>query len=312
MPDLTEEQAAIYDRQIRVWGADVQQRLTGASVLVLGCTPLAAEVSKNFVLAGIGSVRLMDTTPAKDAAASFLVKADEGAETSAADAFAAALQEMNPMVSVSSLPGDSSDIQDATALQAYHLVLCFGKHAGEQARVNALCRAQGVKFMSAVSRGPLAYTFLDLLMHTFKAKAGTESAELPATTFSYAPLSDAAQMSWSAMPQRLYHFFMTSFQLIAQFEVEHGRFAGPDDLDALDALGQARLKASGGKPKLYDRSALALYLTGGAEFAPVNAIVGGFMANDVIRCISYVGQPSKNVLMFSVSDSVAQIHDYHL
>lgn len=89
---ITDDEAAIYDRQIRVWGLDAQKRwvlvrlmdeklypvlqssflcflfvlhflycrLRAANVLVVGVDGLTGEVMKNIVLAGINSLTLLD------------------------------------------------------------------------------------------------------------------------------------------------------------------------------------------------------------------------------------------------------------
>jgi molybdopterin/thiamine biosynthesis adenylyltransferase len=49
---LTDAEAAIYDRQIRLWGVEAQQRMRASRVLVAGLGALGAEVTKNLVLAG--------------------------------------------------------------------------------------------------------------------------------------------------------------------------------------------------------------------------------------------------------------------
>src|SRR5262245_15501331 len=59
---LSEEEAALYDRQIRLWGADAQQRMREAHVLIYGFGGIHAEVCKNLVLAGVGAVTIMDDT----------------------------------------------------------------------------------------------------------------------------------------------------------------------------------------------------------------------------------------------------------
>lgn len=77
--DKEPDEIALYDRQIRLWGvkaqerqvaapdrsssihlADSPQRLRTASVLVITMRALANEVVKNLVLAGIGSVTILD------------------------------------------------------------------------------------------------------------------------------------------------------------------------------------------------------------------------------------------------------------
>uniref|UniRef100_A0A2P2LTG4 Uncharacterized protein MANES_14G049500 n=1 Tax=Rhizophora mucronata TaxID=61149 RepID=A0A2P2LTG4_RHIMU len=42
--ELTEQETALYDRQIRVWGADAQRRLSKSHVLVYGMKGTVAEV----------------------------------------------------------------------------------------------------------------------------------------------------------------------------------------------------------------------------------------------------------------------------
>ena len=58
--DFTEKEAEIYDRQIRLWGVEAQQRLRSARVYICGLSGVGAEVCKNLVLAGI-SVTLLDS-----------------------------------------------------------------------------------------------------------------------------------------------------------------------------------------------------------------------------------------------------------
>lgn len=60
MAELSSREAEIYDRQIRLWGVEAQQRLRGARVYILGMAGVGAEVAKNLVLAGI-SVTLLDS-----------------------------------------------------------------------------------------------------------------------------------------------------------------------------------------------------------------------------------------------------------
>mmetsp|Transcript_26447 Transcript_26447/g.82499 ORF Transcript_26447/g.82499 Transcript_26447/m.82499 type:complete len:116 (-) Transcript_26447:2057-2404(-) len=52
--------AARYDRQLRLWGANGQRALMEARVLVLGASATAAETLKNLVLPGIGHFTIVD------------------------------------------------------------------------------------------------------------------------------------------------------------------------------------------------------------------------------------------------------------
>lgn len=91
---LTAQEAAIYDRQLRIWGVETQQRLSAARVLIAGCTGLAAEVAKNIVLAGVGCVMLVDDTPCSHRPLSnFLIAGDAAPDTTCAPAAPSATNE---------------------------------------------------------------------------------------------------------------------------------------------------------------------------------------------------------------------------
>jgi len=64
--EFTAEEAAIYDRQMRLWGVEAQKRLQSSHVLISGLTQFGSEVAKNLVLSGI-NVTLHDTKLVTDA-----------------------------------------------------------------------------------------------------------------------------------------------------------------------------------------------------------------------------------------------------
>ncbi|CDS40849.1 SUMO activating enzyme subunit 1 [Echinococcus multilocularis] len=58
--DISEEEAALYDRQIRLWGLEAQAKLKKAKLLLIGLPPVAAEIIKNIVLCGVDTLTLCD------------------------------------------------------------------------------------------------------------------------------------------------------------------------------------------------------------------------------------------------------------
>ena len=46
--EITEDEAKLYDRQIRLWGVNSQKMLRKANVLCIGCSGLSSEVIKNI------------------------------------------------------------------------------------------------------------------------------------------------------------------------------------------------------------------------------------------------------------------------
>ncbi|KAJ1032588.1 hypothetical protein NDA16_000611 [Ustilago loliicola] len=60
---ITEDEAALYDRQIRLWGLESQNRLRTSHILIVGWNGIATEIVKNTVLSGVGSITILDPTP---------------------------------------------------------------------------------------------------------------------------------------------------------------------------------------------------------------------------------------------------------
>jgi len=59
---LTDEEATLYDRQIRLWGADAQLKLRQTRLLLINVNSLSIEVCKNLCLAGVASITILDNT----------------------------------------------------------------------------------------------------------------------------------------------------------------------------------------------------------------------------------------------------------
>lgn len=62
-PGLSADEIALYDRQIRLWGAQAQERIRSANVLLISLRALGTEIAKNLTLAGISSLTIVDDDP---------------------------------------------------------------------------------------------------------------------------------------------------------------------------------------------------------------------------------------------------------
>lgn len=62
-PGLSADDFALYDRQIRLWGAQAQERIRNAHILLVSLRALGTEVAKNLTLAGISSLTIVDDEP---------------------------------------------------------------------------------------------------------------------------------------------------------------------------------------------------------------------------------------------------------
>lgn len=62
--EISEDEAALYDRQIRLWGVDAQKKLLASRVLLVNMQGLGAEIAKNLVLSGVNTLTLLDSNEA--------------------------------------------------------------------------------------------------------------------------------------------------------------------------------------------------------------------------------------------------------
>ncbi|EDV28670.1 uncharacterized protein TRIADDRAFT_51819 [Trichoplax adhaerens] len=123
---LTEDEAAVYDRQIRLWGVEAQKRLRDAKMLLVGLDGLGAEVCKNVVLTGIKSLTLLDDQCSceDDRMVQFLIPPDCIGQNRAIASLQRA-KELNPLVEISACT-DNVDTLPDSYFQQFDLVCMCG------------------------------------------------------------------------------------------------------------------------------------------------------------------------------------------
>ena len=191
-PETVDE--GLYSRQLYVLGHKAQRSLSKAAILLIGLSGLGAEVSKNLVLAGVGSLDVHDSTPTAltDLSSSFLLREDD---VGAARGLKAAerLSPLNPYVRVRSLDvlgprnsqaagsdaGGGTDANskangDATGttswpppseadprLDGYTVVVAVDRPHAELLSLSAACRRSGCRLVVCDSRGVFGRVFCD-------------------------------------------------------------------------------------------------------------------------------------------------------
>ncbi|XP_025089996.1 SUMO-activating enzyme subunit 1-like [Pomacea canaliculata] len=165
--NITEDEAALYDRQIRLWGLDAQKRLRAASILLIGLRGLGAEIAKNIVLAGVKSLTLLDSTKADedDTASQFLIPHSEIGQNRA-QASLERTQQLNPMVRVT-VDTESIDDKDDSFIASFDVVCATGCGVSTLMRLDAVCRSHGVKFYAGDVFGYYGFMFADLGTHHY-------------------------------------------------------------------------------------------------------------------------------------------------
>lgn len=76
---MSADEMALYDRQIRLWGAQAQERIRSAHILLVSLRALGTEIAKTLTLAGISSLTIVDDglVTEEDLGAQFFVRGED-------------------------------------------------------------------------------------------------------------------------------------------------------------------------------------------------------------------------------------------
>lgn len=148
----------LYSRQLYVLGLPAMQRLQEAKVLLSGLRGLGAEVAKNLVLMGVGSLTLHDPHPTcwSDLAAQFFLS-EQDLGKSRAEASLEHVAKLNGAVRVCVHTGDITE----DLLLGFQVVVLTASDLEEQLKVGTLCHKHGVCFLVADTRGLVGQLFCD-------------------------------------------------------------------------------------------------------------------------------------------------------
>ncbi|KAI7832955.1 hypothetical protein BX661DRAFT_178858 [Kickxella alabastrina] len=292
---ISKEEVALYDRQIRLWGMEAQARLRQSSIRVIGVKALTLEVCKNLVLAGLGSITIQDSTPINEIdfeTQYYFHEADLGQPKDVV--LAERLRILNPLVNIQTGEGRSEDT-------TYDLVVKIGTGiGGDSLEVNGKCRKRGERFIAADSFGLFGYIFIDCLdAHEYieeeKPKDDNATVKRISLTASYKPLADSlTSKPGIANLNRLVRkfpplvFVCQTLSTTAQLE----------DIKSAEVLAEAVRRSIEGRgipdgvvdDILFGRVVQSL----GTEFVPCASVVGGTLAQEILKIITRKDMPMNN------------------
>ncbi|GAX81801.1 hypothetical protein CEUSTIGMA_g9229.t1 [Chlamydomonas eustigma] len=313
---LTTDESAVYDRQLRVWGLEVQQRLNSAKILIIGGNGIAAEVSKNLTLAGAGLVAIADDTPCgQDKPGNFLISDDSPATSTVAEACACTLQAMNPLIKVKVEAGPHSDtgLKDLE-LEQYDTVVATDMNFLQIQDLEARCIRLKKQLFACLLRGAFGVTFVNLNSHSYREKAA-DGQSFESKTLIYSNLEGAMSCPVAKLNKRTHPLYLVS-RAVYHFELLNKRSATSMDLPSLQEIAAKLFKSDEVPPNaMYCKANLDLleaWASHEGVLAPVAAILGGVVANHVIRAVSFEGPPIKNMFYFSLFDNLGVVEDMHV
>lgn len=89
----------------------------------------------------------------------------------------------------------------------------------------------------------------------------------------------------------------------AKFEQQQERFPTAADAEALAALAAGVCSEAGVDPAALPADQLAAYAATEADMPAINAVVGGVLANELIKAAGRKGEPAvNNFFLFSLAD----------
>jgi len=308
---LDDKESELYDRQIRLWGVEAQKRIQNSKILMVGVGGLGAEVVKNLVLAGL-SATIVDgaTVSEADLASNFFLDAEDIGKNRAA-AVLPRVQELNRLVTVECC-AESLETMAADALlelvSKHNLIVCSNAPPALEKQLDALARERSIAFYAGAVFGYEGAFFVDLSTHTFREENGTgETATLTEPeTIEYPSLDTALAVPWDALKHRRWGPVSPTFvryRLLSLFHERTGRPATAADGAELFALGQETLATEGYTTAAEGTAfteAMASHLaaTAQAELAPVCAVMGGVLGQEIVKFVSSKGKPIENVYVF--------------
>uniref|UniRef100_A0A182PTB2 THIF-type NAD/FAD binding fold domain-containing protein n=1 Tax=Anopheles epiroticus TaxID=199890 RepID=A0A182PTB2_9DIPT len=310
--ELTEHEAELYDRQIRLWGLDSQKRLRAARILISGLNGLGAEIAKNVILAGVKSVTLLDDRKVteEDFCSQFLAP-QSSVGNNRAEASLARAQNLNPMVELKA-DTESLESKEDAYFKDFDVVCLIGASTAQHLRVDNICRESNVKFFATDVWGMHGYCFADLQKHEFaedvaKYLAVSKPHEKPKFETVYNTVKCTLEYpSYQSMVDFNCCDASYARQLKRNgpaFPVQRvlQKFRDDEQRDPASAKREEDLK------KLYQlRDTLAPEIVPDtffehvfAQISPVTAIVGGVVAHEIIKVVSQKERPHHNVFLFN-------------
>ncbi|CAL8094963.1 unnamed protein product [Calicophoron daubneyi] len=299
---ISEEEAALYDRQIRLWGIEAQNRLKSSRVLLLG-------IAKLTVADG-------ETVSSDDIALNFLLPVD-GVGKNRSKVVIQRVQALNPMVCVSAIPSKPEELPYETLLEYDVIILASGPPMEDlelwlkisRRLENLSTTEQKPQLICAATVAAFGFSFTDCSVHEFvvedlaknkrghlnasnKVPKSTPGSVLTRKVVSYPSLVKGLELNWSSLNVQLLPKHVPK----GFFLVQVLRRCMPTDLpltvDHLQKVWKEVAKSLAVDEGLLVEDDLRCCCV--PAVPAVNAILGGVVAQEIVRAITRKGAPHGN------------------
>lgn len=308
---------------------------------------LANEIAKNLVLAGINSLTIIDhnIVTERDLGAQFFISETDVGKNRA-EAAAPQIRNLNPRVNVI-VDTDDISIKGPGYFQTYDIVIATDLLPDTLNLINTATRVNNKPFYAAGVQGFYGFIFADLIQHDYvieREKGNRETLLQPETRTrsvidaktkkeggkliemvtkrevysTWFLASDTAPLpqDYAKSRRRLKAVtpILSCFRALWEFQqIYDGRFpSNHADIAAFTTLATSKHRALGLPTETLRAEVLRSFLQNlGAETAPVAAILGGQVAQDVINVLGQRQQPIQNLVLFDGDSMDAPTYALH-
>uniref|UniRef100_W5NAP2 SUMO-activating enzyme subunit 1 n=1 Tax=Lepisosteus oculatus TaxID=7918 RepID=W5NAP2_LEPOC len=329
---ISEEEAAQYDRQIRLWGLDAQKRLRASRVLLVGMRGLGAEVAKNLILAGVKGLTMLDHEQLTLEHCKFQRCSPTQGEGESSHNAAV---KTNPRAALCFLSAPLFELESAQNSKLKTKPLIFTVNYTNVCltccprdllvRVDQICTKNNVKFFSGDVFGYHGYMFSNLgPEHHYveekpkvvkpaeevddgpeakKPKIDPSKTAMVKKTASFCSLKEALEVDWTsekakaALKRTPADYFL--LQVLLKFRTDKGRDPHPesfaDDSQLLLQIRDDVLDSLGLGTELVPDEFVSYCFS---EMSPVCAVLGGVLGQEIVKALSQRDAPHKNFFFF--------------
>jgi len=327
------EEEERYDRQIRLWGAEAQNNLRKSNILMIGVGGTGSEIVKNVVLSGINSMTLVDSVKIGECEQSVLdaqmiiyndIK-NNSPEKTLSEASISRCEELNPNVKTTALTNiPYTDIQAGK----FTVVCACDQTRETQLKISKACRASSptTPFISGYVNGFFGTSIADLgdsfncrvtrteekSMDLKKSKneENTEKDQkmedqeddeekVDDIVVSYPDFKSVIEKIQTPCFDKIKN---RAFKNLNQALIVNELYQRGDEINETNCQQLAEFMTNrkdfytGKWSEFHTLENISLESRG--QISPVCAVVGGFIAQEIIRVASRKELPFKNVFLF--------------
>jgi ubiquitin-like 1-activating enzyme E1 A len=328
---------------------DAQARIQNANILLINLRGLANEIAKNLVLAGVGSLTILDNASVTEVdlgAQFFLGEKDEVVGKNRAEAARPNIQKLNPRVRVH-IDTEGVTTKGPSYFAAFDIVVATDLDPTAFNLVNVATRVNHKPFYAAGTHGMYGFIFSDLIQHTYvierdlgnvatqpgqetrtrsivdvktrkegpKTIESVTKTELYSTWFLASDLANLPEEYLNSKRRlRSVNPALSCLRALWEFMQINGRRlpSNREDLKMFTQIATQKHKALSLPSETLSSEFLRQFLQNlGSEIAPVTAILGGQLAQDVINVLGQKQQPIQNMVIFDGTSMEASMYALH-